>query len=70
MHAMLGLESLEYNKHGGWRQTWTCDVQDPDNKQNIQVKQDPQLHEVLQVDECKGFSMSKHLKDHFLGRAD
>jgi upstream activation factor subunit UAF30 len=45
-------------------------LQSPDNKQVILVKNDPQLHALLGVDECKGFSMSTHLKGHFLGRAD
>ena len=45
-------------------------LQSEENKSIILVKNDPKLHALLGVDECKGFSMSTHLKGHFLGRAD
>jgi hypothetical protein len=52
-----------------WAYIKEHDLQDPNNKATILVAKDEKLHKVLQVDECRGFSMSKHLKGHFLGRA-
>jgi upstream activation factor subunit UAF30 len=53
-----------------WEYIKEHNLQNPDNKQQILVHKDVKLHKLLQVDECTGFGMSKHLKDHFLGAAE
>ena len=49
-----------------WAYIKERDLQNPANKQYILAKNDPKLHALLGVDECRGFAMSKHLKPHFL----
>jgi chromatin remodeling complex protein RSC6 len=42
-----------------WTYIKEKDLQNPENKKVIMVKNDEKLHAILGVDKCEGFSMSK-----------
>ena len=52
-----------------WEYFKAHDLQDPEDKRTILVAKDEALHAIVGVEKFAGFSMMKHLKEHFLGAA-